>query len=243
MLEKNKALDIINSKEFIFECYNINKNDPIYKRIINKSFKENSSIYLHELVYIKLLHYNYKNQVVVGELIIHASIINEIKEIFKNLFNIKYQIYSMRLIDDFWLSNDPIKSDRNSVLNNNTSAFCYRNISNKNTLSNHSKGIAIDINPLENPYIKRNDDGSFNYDELTEYEISVLVNREEKAKYNKHLIVLNDEICNIFEKEGFICGAVWPTISDKYPCDYQHFEPNKDKMRQVNKKIKEIHFK
>ena len=44
--------------EFYYEVKNIVKDDSIYKRIINKSYRENSNISLADLVYIKLNHYN-----------------------------------------------------------------------------------------------------------------------------------------------------------------------------------------
>ena len=36
---------------------------------------------------------------------------------------------------------------------NNSSSFCYRTIKNTNIVSNHGKGLAIDINPVQNPHV------------------------------------------------------------------------------------------
>lgn len=66
--------------------------------------------------------------------------------IFRELFDIEYEIQSMRLIDDYW-TGDGISSDSNSIDNNNTSAFCYRLATGGQNLSNHALGRAIDINP------------------------------------------------------------------------------------------------
>ncbi|MFA5523298.1 MAG: M15 family metallopeptidase [Tissierellales bacterium] len=45
--------------------------------------------------------------------------------------------------------------DELSMANNNTSAFCSRELTGKDgVFSNHSYGIAIDINPIQNPYVK-----------------------------------------------------------------------------------------
>ncbi len=48
-----------------------------------------------------MLHYNYDGDIVVGEMIVNKVIIDEVREVFSNLFLLKYQINSMRLIDDF----------------------------------------------------------------------------------------------------------------------------------------------
>ena len=47
----------------------------------------------------------------------------------------RYQ--SMRSIDDYW-TGDGDTSDSNSIDNNNTSAFCYRQITGGGNLSNHA---------------------------------------------------------------------------------------------------------
>ena len=47
-----------------------------------------------------------------------------------------------------------IKIDDNLSMNdNNSSAFCYRIIKGSNKISNHGKGMAIDINPFQNPHV------------------------------------------------------------------------------------------
>lgn len=228
MLEQAKIGDKFNSLEFIFENKDIKENDDVYQRINGKSYQKNDDIALDDLTYIKMLHYNYDGAIVVGEMIVNKVIIDEVREVFSNLFLLKYQINSMRLIDDFW-DKDGITSDRNSVASNNSSGFCYRNIPNKITLSNHALGLAIDINPLDNPYTPRNSDGTFDYSLLTDYEKNLLVDREEKAKENKHIITLNDSICKVFASVGYECGGIWPLQSDEFSCDWQHFEPNETK--------------
>lgn len=239
MLEKINVGTVVHFNDFIFESKDIVENDPIYKRINGKSYRKNDDISLDELAYIKMLHYNYDGNVIVGEIIVNKAILDETREVFSDLFTIKYQIYSMRLIDDFWVEDDPIKTDRNSVFHNNSSSFCYRRVANKANLSNHALGIAIDINPLDNPYTPRNEDGSFDDSLLTSYERNVLIDREEKAKCNKHIITVGDTICRVFDSVGFECGGIWPLQNEKWSCDWQHFEPNEEKMPIIIKRIEE----
>ena len=40
---------------------------------------------------------------------------------------------------------------------NNSSSFCYRTIKNTDIVSNHGKGLAIDINPIQNPHVVGDD--------------------------------------------------------------------------------------
>lgn len=137
MLDNLKIGEKVNSKEFIFENKDIKENDDVYQRINGKSYQTNDDISLDDLTYIKMLHYNYDGDVVVGEMIVNKVIIDEVREVFSNLFLLKYQINSMCLIDDFW-DKDGVTTDRNSVASNNSSSFCYRTIPNRTTLSNHA---------------------------------------------------------------------------------------------------------
>ena len=83
-----------------------------------------------------------------GELIVNAKAADEMLLIFQELYNVKYPIHSLRLVDDF------DADDEKSIDNNNTSAFNYREASDApGVLSNHARGFAIDVNPLVNPYI------------------------------------------------------------------------------------------
>lgn len=239
MLEQAKIGDKFNSLEFIFENKDIRENDDVYQRINGKSYQKNDDISLDDLTYIKMLHYNYDGDIVVGEMIVNKVIIDEVREVFSNLFLLKYQINSIRLIDDFW-DKDGVTTDRNSVASNNSSSFCYRKIPNKTALSNHAYGLAIDINPLDNPYTPRNSDGTFDDSLLTDYEKDLLVDREEKAKENKHIITLNDSICKVFASVGYECGGIWPLQSDEFSCDWQHFEPNETKMKEIKERMKEV---
>ena len=239
MLDNLKIGEKVNSKEFIFENKDIKENDDVYQRINGKSYQTNDDISLDDLTYIKMLHYNYDGDVVVGEMIVNKVIIDEVREVFSNLFLLKYQINSIRLIDDFW-DKDGVTTDRNSVASNNSSSFCYRKIPNRNTLSNHAYGLAIDINPLDNPYTPRNSDGTFDDSLLTDYEKSLLIDREEKAKENKHIITLNDSICKVFDSVGYECGGIWPLQRDEWSCDWQHFEPNEAKMKEIKERMSNV---
>ena len=239
MLENIKVGQKVNCSDFLFENKDIVESDDVYKRINGKSYQKNDDISLSDLTYIKMLHYNYDGDVVVGEMIVNKVIIDEVREVFSSLFMLKYQINSMHLIDDFWVG-EALATDRNSVSHNNSSCFCYRRITNQTNLSNHALGLAIDINPLDNPYTPRNKDGSFDNNLLTDYEKDLLIDREEKAKHNPHIITLDDTICKVFASIGYECGGIWPTQSDEWSRDWQHFEPDEAKMKEIKERMSTV---
>lgn len=68
-------------------------------------------------------------------------------EIFHELYLAEYPIERIRLIDEY------DGDDTVSMEDNNTSCFNYRVVDGTSSLSKHAYGMAIDINPLYNPYV------------------------------------------------------------------------------------------
>lgn len=195
------------------QYFTVNEIDEEILQYINgKSYVKNDNIRLDELRYLKLLHYNYDHEIQVGELIVNAKIAEDCREVFQELFREEYEIESMYLVDKFW-TGDSVDSDTNSIEHNNTSAFNYRIVPNTDRLSNHAAGFAIDVNPMQNPYVKYNSDGSFAkyYKDMEKY--------TDRAQKKKHMISHNDVCFQIFEKHGFTWGGDWNSSKD-----YQHFE-------------------
>ena len=188
--------------------------DEIFNRIIDRSFRYNDNIQLEELRYIKLIHWNYDGQTQVGELIVNAAIEADIIDIFMQFYMSGYQVKSMRLIDDFW-QGDGDSSDFESIDNNNTSAFCYRNVTGSSNLSNHAYGLAIDLNPLENPYVRIDGDG---YGTSAHANAQAFNNNRSSAEM-PHVIDHEDLAYQLFIQHGFTWGGDWNN-----PKDYQHFQ-------------------
>ena len=82
-----------------------------------------------------------------GQLIVHKNVSEEIQEIFDEILAQRFPITHAIPISAYdW-------DDEASMSANNTSAFNYREIFGTTTISNHARGLAIDINPLLNPCI------------------------------------------------------------------------------------------
>ena len=96
---------------------------------------------------------------------------------------------------------------------NNTSCFCYRTVSGTQYFSYHASGLAIDVNPLYNPYIRYAKDGSQIIEPATG---RAYVDRSKQYRYK---IVKGDLLHRLFLKHGFTWGGAWRTMKD-----YQHFE-------------------
>ena len=130
------------------EFYISDIDDSIFERIKGKSFKENCPIEKSDLKYLHLMHKTLDGTSEHGELICNKLIADNLLKIFKELYKASYPIEKIRLVDDY------DADDEKSMAANNSSCFNFRFISFTTIVSKHGAGLAIDINPLYNPYIK-----------------------------------------------------------------------------------------
>ncbi len=182
-------------------------NDQVFKRMVDRSYKKECTIPRTALRYIKVLHRNAASDILLGELVVSERIAERIVRIFRALYEARYPIERMTLIDDYEAD------DNRSMEANNSSAFNYRTIPTGGRLSAHSRGVAIDINPLYNPYVKRRKDGSLL---IAPAKGAKYVNRTESHPYK---IERNDLCCRLFLENGFEWGGDYRSCKD-----YQHFE-------------------
>jgi len=209
---KNILLTITLLTTSLFSQYNFNV-QSITPKVKNRmlkadSWRQSCPVHLDDLRYINVNHLNFNGQTVSGEIIVHKEVADDIVNIFAELYAIGYPIRQMRLVSDFGAN------DWQSIEADNTSAFNCRPITgNKKKWSKHAYGKAIDINPLENPYINRK--GHISHKASWKYKKRVhSVNTPE----NKALLLKNDKATKIFKNYGWIWGGDWSTIKD-----YQHF--------------------
>ena len=112
------------------------------------SWRPGCPIRVDQLAYLRIRHHGYDGRVHDGELLVHPSIAQDFIAIFRALFALGFPIEKMRLIDAYGGDDDA------SMADNNTSAFNCREVSGrKGVWSRHAFGMAVDINPLVNPYV------------------------------------------------------------------------------------------
>jgi hypothetical protein len=180
--------------------------DAVFCRMMGKSYKEECTTPREELRYLRVLHYNKVGEELQGELVCHKDIADDLLAIFRELYQAKYPIERMVLIDEY------DADDEASMRANNTSAFNFRKASGMRTLSKHSTGMAIDINPLYNPLVKHREGRTRVYpSNATPY-----IDRSQDFPYK---IVKGDLCYRLFKKYGFSWGGDWKSSKD-----YQHFE-------------------
>ncbi len=183
--------------------------DAVFQRMQGKSFPTGCTTKRSDLRYLRLSYCDMEGHTRQGEMVCHKSIAADLVSIFRQLWLAGYRIGSMRLIDDF------DADDQLSMANNNTSCFCFRTVSGTQTVSKHGRGMAVDINPLYNPYIYSRSGKN-------------VVEPKEGAPYARNRDQRSDIPCKIdrqdlcyrlFRQHGFKWGGAWTRSKD-----YQHFE-------------------
>ena len=185
---------------------NISKISPTVKKrmIQGGSWRTGCPVALSDLRYLTMTYQGFDGSDHRGELIVHQSVAREVTQIFGKLYTAKYPIRKMRLVSDYRAS------DFQSIEADNTSAFNCRAVTGGKKWSNHSYGKAIDINPIENPYISRS--GRISHKSSLKY-------RNRDHSHSKATILKNDKIVKLFKAKGWRWGGDWNSIKD-----YQHFD-------------------
>ena len=178
----------------------------IWKRIKGKSYKDDCTVPKKNLRYVHVLHKDKDGNTLEGELICNVKIADKLLKIFKKLYEADYPIEKIRLVDEY------DADDEASMEDNNSSCFNFRFISHTKKVSKHGLGLAVDINPLYNPYVKTVN-GKKVVEPVTGEKYT---NRKKKFTYK---IEKGDLCYRLFKKYGFQWGGEWKSVKD-----YQHFE-------------------
>lgn len=179
--------------------------EEIKSRIDGISYKENDKIHYSDLRFVTVMYYDFNREVKEGEMIVNVQVADDVLAIFKELYDNQYQIEKMRLIDEYNADDDASMED------NNTSAFNYRTIDGTDDISDHSYGVAIDINPLYNPYVRKG------HGDRNVLPVNGSAYADRNAEFD-HKIVKGDICYNAFISRGWKWGGEWTGV-----VDYQHF--------------------
>jgi len=172
------------------------------QKMIGHSWNPGCPVELNQLAYLKLSYWGYDQKPHIGILIVHKQVATEVVSIFKILYNHHFPIYEMKPYD--------IYPDGEYAKHNDTLGFyCRPAQDNPSEWSSHSYGIAIDINPLVNPY------NDFMTKHAWPIEGSPYLNRDVPMM---GMIQPGSIAFNAFTHYGWIWGGFW-----KKGTDYMHF--------------------
>ncbi len=139
-----------------------------------------------------------------GEMLVHANVAQTVVGIFKQLFEVGFPIEEMRITPKAELNLPPTGDG------NNTEGFVCRQTRGQTSWSEHAYGLAIDLNPFNNPYVK----GDLVLPELA----SAYLDRDWARS---GMALDGGPAVSAFESAGWKWGGRWSA-----PVDFMHFSVN-----------------
>ena len=159
---------------------------------------------LNELRYLELSFHGFDGRAHTGALVVNASVAGDVVSVFRKLFAARFPLEEMRLVTQADLDAPPTGDG------NTTAAYACRPTVGSTTWSAHAYGLAVDVNPFDNPYTK----GDLVLPELA----SSYLDRDD---VRPGMITPDGVVVRAFESIGWTWGGTWRSLKD-----YQHFSQN-----------------
>ncbi len=156
---------------------------------------------LADLRHVSLPFVGFDGRLRRGALVVHHSVARDVVSVFRTLYRARFPIRRMRPIEAYG------GDDFRSIEADNTSAFNCRAATGSSRWSEHAYGRAIDLNPLENPYVSGG---------RTSHRGSVAY--LDRSPYRPGMAVEGGLVVAAFDRAGWGWGGRWSGIRD-----YQHF--------------------
>ena len=169
--------------------------------VARSTWQQACPVGLDDLRYVTVSFWGFDDRAHTGELLVNARIANAVVEIFRQLHATRFPVEEMRIVAPYELDLEPTGDG------NNTTAFICRPAVGSTSWSEHALGLAIDVNPFHNPYVK----GDLVLPELA----SAYVDRDD---VRPGMILEDDMVIGAFADAGFVWGGTWRSLKD-----YMHF--------------------
>lgn len=165
------------------------------------SWRPGCPVALRDLRLITARHRGFDGSVRTGRLVVHRDVASDIVRVLRRLWNARFPIRRMELVDRYGAS------DYRSIEADNTSAFNCRYVDGTSRWSEHAYGRAIDVNPIENPFVSGG---------RTSHRASIPF--LDRTPCRRGMACPGNVLVRAFEAVGWGWGGDWTSVKD-----YQHF--------------------
>ena len=172
------------------------------KRMTGVSWRPSCPVGLRDLRLLRLSYWGFDGRSRIGRLIVHRDVAVKMRQVFRDLYAARFPIRRMVPVDAYG------GSDFRSIEADNTSAFNCRFVEGTRRWSNHAFGRAIDVNPIENPYVSG---GSTAHAASRPY--------VDRARRRPGMAFEGGALVRAFDRIGWGWGGRWASSVK----DYQHF--------------------
>jgi hypothetical protein len=157
-----------------------------------------------DLSWIRLTFRGFDGARHTGELLVNRSVAAHVVQVFHALYDARFPIEEMRI------TTKPEQTAPPTGDGNNTVAFNCRVARGTTTYSQHAYGLAVDVNPFQNPYVK----GDLVLPELAGA-------YRDRSWRRPGMILPGGPVVRAFTRIGWGWGGSWTSLKD-----LQHFSAN-----------------
>lgn len=174
---------------------------PVARAEVTLSWRAGCPVSWQDLSNVQVAYWGYDGARHLGVLVVHDWLVPDVQTAFRRLYDGRFQIRRIHPVER-WGADD----DR-SMAQNNTSAFNCRKVAGTNVWSEHAYGTAIDVNPIQNPYVRGGT-------------VDPPAGREwtDRSSVVPGMVVRGDVAWRAFDGIGWGWGGDWTSKKD-----YQHF--------------------
>jgi hypothetical protein len=166
------------------------------------SWRPGCPVSLDDLRLVRASHWGWDARVHAGRIVVHRDVARDALTVLRRLYAARFPIRLMLPVDAYGAS------DFRSIEADNTSAFNCRPVEGTSRWSEHAYGRAIDLNPIENPYVYAN--GTTSHRASRPY--------LRRSPYRAGMAVEGGVVVRAFDAVGWGWGGRWPGVKD-----HQHF--------------------
>ncbi len=175
------------------------------RELIGRNWHPGCPVPIEDLRVVTVDYWNFDGVVRSGPLVVNASVAADVRWVFGQLFDARFRISKIALPARYrphhpidWLATGDV-----------TAAFNCRPVTgDPGVLSQHAYGLAIDINPLENPYVRG--DGTVLRRAAAPF--------RDRSRNKRGMIHPGDVVVRSFAAIGWGWGGDWHSLKD-----YMHF--------------------
>lgn len=165
-----------------------------------RSWQEGCPVGLDDLRLLRFDHWGFDGQKKAAELVVHADVAAQVLGVFEEIWESRFQIEQIRRVDAY------DGDDDRSMAANNTSAFNCRRVAGTSRWSEHAYGRAVDVNPVQNPYVRGDS-------------VEPPAGRAytDRSRRDQGMLAPDGPVVRAFERIGWGWGGRWSSSKD-----YQH---------------------
>ena len=172
------------------------------RRMVGTSWHRGCPVALADLRLVTATYWGFDKRAHTGRIVVHRDVAADVLAVLRRLYAARFPIRRMLPVDAYG------GSDFRSIEADNTSAFNCRYVDGTTRWSEHAYGRAIDLNPIENPYVTSS--GTTSHPASRRY--------LRRAPYRPGMAVEGGAVVRAFDAVGWGWGGRWSGARD-----YQHF--------------------